>query len=40
MKKCFFAAMVGNFLLAAPAVAGDSAEGEKFSKVQSLSLRG
>jgi cytochrome c2 len=29
MKKCFFAAMVGNFLLAVPAVAGDSAEGEK-----------
>ena len=31
MKKCFFVAMAGSFLLAASAVAGDSAKGEKFS---------
>jgi cytochrome c len=29
MKNCFFAAMAGSLLLAAPAVAGDPAKGEK-----------
>ena len=29
MKKWFFIAMAGSFLLAAPAVAGDAAKGEK-----------
>lgn len=29
MKNCFFGAMAGSFLLAAPAVAGDPAKGEK-----------